>query len=516
MKTAFVFTASSLAAGILLAAAIPSLPACSSSSSPPPSGGAFSSTVPWAGPDVNPPSDVTLQPDVVIVHGGASAVKAYSSDHGVWTLDKNASGVSSLVVGSVLLIAGLDCARVTAIQDNGGTLDVTVVPVSITDVIQEGSFQWQNQAIDMTHAYVGQVPYGVVIAADATDAGTDAGGDCGASDAGVPEAGASDAGEGGVAACMDLGPRLHAESNPSTQVTVNIGHWSVSFSATTSTGVDISVSATWTPGSPNAALPGDKSQTLGVIGTGVTINGHVNSIQGTSGSATVHGGSITGASLSAPLEGSVDLSADVNTPHGSQFPAQALLKIPLAIEFPLPAIIPGVPFYVSVQVNLAIQPSLATANSVLGIKSHIAFSGNAGGTFSAGSASPTATPMATTPDNPINGATAPPAIGTMAVIFAAQAPRIGFGIGTMAFGVGAKAGIYVDAVNSLTLTVAGATAPFPCEAATWNFVPHFGGEMAIVIGSTMVGVNHQISLVPATATWNSSSWYTPMINACKP
>jgi len=521
MNATRVLVGSCAAIGLVIAAGAASLPACSSSSNSNGGGGGggpLASSVPPAGPDVDPPSSVTLQPDVVVIHGGASVVKGYSSDHGVWTLDKSVSGVSSLTAGKVLLIAGLDCARITAIQDNGSTLDVTVAPVAFGDVFQEASFQWQNAAIDMTKGYVGQIPYALVVDSEAApDGGTDGGGDsgCATSDAG------SDAADGGVQ-CQFVHQGLSTEglrpeglgSNPTNSVSLNIGNWTVAWSAVTSaTGGDISVTGTWMPNSANTRLPGDPAQTLGGINVNLMFTAHMQSVQGSSGSFVVHGGQITSANLNAPVGGSVDLGVQASTPMGSQFPAQALVKLPLAMEFPLPGVVPGVPFYISFQASFLVQPSLATKNATVGLSDHIDFSGNAGMNFNSGTATATGMPGVTTPANPLNNAMAGPSLGTTAAIVGVQAPRVGFGIGTMAFGTGVKAGVFVDIVNVFTLTVASSTALVPCRVATWDFASHGGGEMTISVLGTTLNVAHQIDLKTQT---DPGFWYTPMVSACKP
>ena len=101
------------------------------------------------------------------------------------------------------------------------------------------------------------------------------------------------------------------------------------------------------------------------------------------------------------------------------------------------------------------------------------------------------------------------------MVFAVQAPRIGFGVGTMAFGVGAKAGVFVDIVNSFGITIAPVTSLVPCEEAEWQLASHGGGEFNIGTGLTTVNVTHQIDLVliPADAP---QAWYTPMVSPCKP
>jgi hypothetical protein len=479
------------------------------------SGPPFASGTPPQGADVDPSASVTLQPNVVVIRGGASVIQSLSSDHGVWTLDKAATGVSGLAPGKIALIAGVDCARVTAIQDNGSTVDVTVAPVAFTDVLQEANFQWQNAAIDMTKGYIGQLPYALVVDDEATDGGSDAGDDGGAdaSDAGCGTA--TDAGDGGIT-CLVRTEALRPQGigdNPTNSLTLSIGNWTVSGSvASSGSAVDLSATCTWMPNSQNPRMPNDPAQTLSGINASLTLAVHVQNVQGSSGSVVVHGGTLSSASLNAPIGGSADLTTQVSAPTGSQFPAQALLKLPFAAEFPLPAVA-GLPLYLSLQANLLLQPSIAARNGLIKMSNHVDVSGNAGLSFSGGSANVTAAPNVTTPQNPINMATTPPSVGTTAVVVAIQAPRVGVGIGTMAFGAGVKAGFFVDAVNAFTLTVASETALVPCRAATWDFGSHGGGEMSIALLGSQTTITHQIDLKTAQ---DPGFWYSPMVAACKP
>jgi hypothetical protein len=516
MKRSLYLLTTGLGALVAVVASLGSFTACSSSSSPGSSGGGGGlSSFPIAGPDVPLPAGVTLQPDVVMVHGGASVLKALSDDHGVWTIDKNADGVSGLAPGKVLLIAGLDCARVTDMKDNGdGTLDVTIAPVAITDVIQEGSLDFQSQSIDMSQGVLGQAPYAVVVDSEATDAGT---GDAGSGDGGAPDgdAGCADGGADGGGSCsVYRSPNLHLAGlggNPSNSVTVNMGNWSIQFTGNrTGDGLTINVTAQFNAMSTLSSVPNDPAQTLGGISTGINVGVTINNLKSASGSLHVSGGKITDSNLTADVSGSADMSANMSTMKGSQFPKQALVKLPLSVEYPF--YWGPIPMYLSGTIAFLIQPSLATQNSVLGLSGHLDFSGNAGVAFTSGTASPAAAPMVTPPANPLDTATTPPEIGTMAAVFAVQAPRIGFGIGSTAFAVGAKAGIFVDVVNSFGLVVASATSLVPCRSAYWTAVSHGGGEMAIQIGGTSVGITHQIDLVSIP----EQSWYTPMVAACKP
>jgi hypothetical protein len=521
MKRALLLIPSGLGLAALVAG-LGSFAGCSSSGSSGSSssgGGGFSNTPP-TGPDVPLPAGVTLQPNVVTVHGGASVIKGLSPDHGIWTIDKSADGASGIAAGKVLLIAGVDCANVTAVTDNGdGTLAVTVAPAKFTDVVQEGSYTFDTSHLDLSQGVLGQVPYSIVVASEQTDAGATTG------DGGTAEGGAGDGGEGGDAGCQtgdaDGGtgcavrhPQdLHLEGMGATNsVSLTIGKWTVGFNGSITGGaLDIGVTGTYSPTSNVGSILGDPAATLGGITTQVSLKAHVNDIQGAVGALNISGGSISSANMSAPITGSADMSAQMSTMMGSQYPAEAVLKIPVSTEFPV--YWGPIPLYLSFSAAFLIQPSLATQNAVLNLSTHIDFAGNAGLSFSAGAASASSMPMATTPADPITTNSNSPQIGAMAVVFALQAPRIGLGVGTMAFGIGAKAGIYVDAINALGLVVGPATALVPCESADWDFSSHGGGEMSIKLGPVNVSGSHTIVLATAM---DPGTWYAPLVNICKP
>jgi len=466
--------------------------------------------MPIAGPDAPLPSGVTLQPDVVVVHGGASVLKSLSSDHGTWTIDKSASGASDLAAGKVLLIAGVDCARVTTMKDNGdGTLDVTVEPVAIVDVVQNGSFSWDSSAIDPSVGVLGQLPYAVVVADETSDAG--------ASDAGVRgDGGCADAGGDGGVTCMLRRARgvhiLGGGKSASGTVSISIGGWSGQFTGGIASdgSLIIGIQLTWSTTVGNNAGPDDPAQALGGINAGVTVNAKIANTKATHGAVQVSAGAVESASMDTDLTGSADMSAQTSTEMAGQFPKAALLKVPMSIEYPM--FWGPIPFYVSYAVAFSLQPSLAARNAVLGVQSHIDFGGHGGFNFNAGTASPTASPTVMTPADPLDTTTAPPSVGTDAVVFAIQAPRVGFGIGTLAFGAGAKAGVYLDFVNSLGLTIESSTG-LGCESVSWTPVSHGGGEFSIkVAGIGGVNATHQVDIT----NYTGASWYSPMIPACKP
>jgi hypothetical protein len=104
--------------------------------------------------DALQPGEVTLQPDVVVVSGGADAIRSQSPDGLTWTIKGGAPGADRLVPGKVMFVTGLAVGRVLAVRSSNGDRVVTLGPASITDVIQDGDIaSSQPVAIDTMTAH---------------------------------------------------------------------------------------------------------------------------------------------------------------------------------------------------------------------------------------------------------------------------------------------------------------------------------------------------------------------------
>ncbi|MDQ7904979.1 hypothetical protein RB614_10640 [Phytohabitans sp. ZYX-F-186] len=84
--------------------------------------------------------DVTLQPDVVLVEGGAEAVRSVTADGLTWTIDAGAKGAADLVPGKVMFVTARGVGRVVDARRAGDTVAVTIAPVAFTDVVRDGDF----------------------------------------------------------------------------------------------------------------------------------------------------------------------------------------------------------------------------------------------------------------------------------------------------------------------------------------------------------------------------------------
>jgi hypothetical protein len=91
------------------------------------------------GPEKN--DQVTFQPDVVIVSGGPDSIRSVSDGGLTWTIDGSAAGVQDLTPGKIMFVTGRGVGRVLAIADAGPDRKVTIGPVTVTDVIRDGTFE---------------------------------------------------------------------------------------------------------------------------------------------------------------------------------------------------------------------------------------------------------------------------------------------------------------------------------------------------------------------------------------
>ena len=84
-----------------------------------------------------PNKRIVYQPDVVMIGGGAAAVRAVSGSGLTWTMDANAPGASRLAVGKIMLATSFGTGRVLSLTKTGSEDTVVLGPVAITDVIRD-------------------------------------------------------------------------------------------------------------------------------------------------------------------------------------------------------------------------------------------------------------------------------------------------------------------------------------------------------------------------------------------
>ncbi|MGW7672065.1 hypothetical protein ACWGJX_33960 [Streptomyces sp. NPDC054775] len=100
---------------------------------------------------------VTYQSDVVLVEGGAGAIRSASPDGLTWTIDGRAAGAADVEVGKVMYVTSRAVGRVVRIRQEGGDLAVTLAPVALTEVFRDAPFH-TDRKIDPSAILYQEVP----------------------------------------------------------------------------------------------------------------------------------------------------------------------------------------------------------------------------------------------------------------------------------------------------------------------------------------------------------------------
>ncbi len=95
-----------------------------------------------------PNDDVTFQPDVVIVAGAGRSVRSVTDGGLTWVIDAGADGADDLEPGKIMFVTGRGVGRVLHLEEDGDDLAVTIGPVTLTDVIRDGTFRKTGIVLD--------------------------------------------------------------------------------------------------------------------------------------------------------------------------------------------------------------------------------------------------------------------------------------------------------------------------------------------------------------------------------
>jgi len=98
-----------------------------------------------------PDETVTYQPDVIVVGGGAEAIRAQNPNGFIWTIDANAPRAGELAPGKILFMTNRAVGRVLDVRRDGANLVVVLGPVNLTDVVREAHVK-MNTPIDFEEA----------------------------------------------------------------------------------------------------------------------------------------------------------------------------------------------------------------------------------------------------------------------------------------------------------------------------------------------------------------------------
>lgn len=98
------------------------------------------------GPEPDP--RVAYQPGVVIVEGGADAVRGLDANGLGCSIDARAPGADEVTPGGIVLVTSRCVGRVLAVRKHGRQLALTLGPIEITDIVRDGSFEL-DQPLDL-------------------------------------------------------------------------------------------------------------------------------------------------------------------------------------------------------------------------------------------------------------------------------------------------------------------------------------------------------------------------------
>ncbi len=100
-----------------------------------------------------PDGSVRLQPDVVIVGGGARAIKSVGDDGLTWTIDGSAKNAGELKLGQIAFVTSRAVGRVVQIKRQDRALVLTLAPVALTDVVRDGELRIAHEMTPETFLY---------------------------------------------------------------------------------------------------------------------------------------------------------------------------------------------------------------------------------------------------------------------------------------------------------------------------------------------------------------------------
>jgi len=462
-----------------------------------------------SGPDEMPSPDLTLTDQTVVVRGnGGSTLKAMAADGSTLTLDGSADGVDRLEAGSVLLLTGVTVVKVTEVRSEGEDVIVATEAAAIGEVIRDGSLSWDEVSTSAASLQVWEAgPDDLEISDGATT--DDDGEEEGARAAEAPR-------PGPVALRQDGSSGRAADPSGATDPWHEARHVMAAASAPSSGAAFLSptqadpISKSGKVGDFTysfekvSGADGSSSYKLGLTKEGnyvlrVDLDAQIDTII-SSGDLTVANSTLDSLHLrSNKFNGTAKLSISAGTGETITPVKQEIVSIPVSITFPL--VVYGIPFSLTVKGKFLIEPAFTSKNATVSGRAEVTFGGTAGLTYQDGSLSAEGamTQKGANPMEYVDGL----GVGVTGIVFAAQFPRLGFGLG---YG-GASAGVYLASTTSAGITVASSIGMVPCNSISITNTTSAGAEAAFM-GLTVPVAKSEIS----KETWN---YYAPDSEACR-
>jgi hypothetical protein len=99
-----------------------------------------------------PDSTVTYQPEVIVVGGGAAAIRSQNPNGFMWTIDGDAPHARQLAPGKIFFMTDRAVGRVLDVRKDGTDLVVTLGPVTLTEIFRVAHIHIKDMPIDFDEA----------------------------------------------------------------------------------------------------------------------------------------------------------------------------------------------------------------------------------------------------------------------------------------------------------------------------------------------------------------------------
>ena len=490
-----------------------------------------------SGSDELPSDKIKLTDKAVVVRGNAGkTLKSIAADGSTFTLDGSADGIDKLQPGKVLLLTGITVVKVTDVQRTGNDVVVKTEAAAITDLMSDGEISWDKVAAPAGTLHVWDAKPDDLTVKQPAGSGDTTGST--PPDSTPPETVRSEPLESGakLAAPGLATPTTTKTTDEATKVTgisglpgfAGFGEFgalgggdpiSLPPVASDAPGRSVFGVRTQAAGDSKAGKVGGfdysytktphedggnaykitvaKNEDLTVL---LTIEAEVSPII-TSGDISVGGGKLSKFKLqSDKIEGKASVQLDAGTGDRKEPVAITIVKVP--ISYDIPFVIYGIPFNLSISGNYLLQPAFTSKNSTVGGKAAVSFGGPVGLTFDGANLTANGSVDAKRAGDPMESVTGI-GVGATGFVFAAQFPKIQFGLGWAA----SNAGPFIDEVLSVGITVGSSIGIVLCKQITVTNTVSAGIGVKF-LGIDLPGVKREISKKTYSA-------YQPKVKACQ-
>jgi hypothetical protein len=409
----------------------------------------------------------------VVRGNGGQTLKSVGADGSTFTLDGSADGVANLKAGSILLLTGVTVLKVTDVSHDGNDVVIKTEAPAITDLITDGDITWNKVTATggAVHAWDARPEDVKVTSKDdgATDTSTTA---------------------------------AHQSVDPTKPIIATPAAFDVARQEKSGELGGFKYTYTKTPrddGSAHYKIVASKDEDFKFL---VTIEADVETLI-TDGEISVSGGKVNKLKLqSDKIAGKVSVQLDAGVGDSKEPVRTTIVRLPLS--FDIPVVIYGIPFNLSISGAYLLEPAFTSKQSTLGGKVELSFGGPVGLSYEGGTLTANGNVDAHKEGEPIETVEGT-GVGATGFIFAAQFPRIQFGLGWAS----SNAGPFIDEVLSLGFTIAPGVALLPCRQL------HIVNTVSAGIGVKFLG--HDLpDMGKQEISKKEATFYKPQVKGCQP